>query len=302
MGTDCPSARFRPTAPGRWARPSGKSATLPPTSPYGTKRCASSATSARWCVRTRPFARRSTHRISLDGRPVTFKTVDFKAPAGDEFRGLKYTIQVAPEDCTGCMLCSVVCPAKDKANPKHKALDMHPQRPLRDQERANYAFFLDLPEANRSAVKADVKSVQFLEPLFEYSGACAGCGETPYLKLVTQLFGERALIANATGCSSIYGANLPTTPYTTNRDGRGPGWANSLFEDNAEFGLGMRLAVDSHRDQARALVRDARRPGRRRQRPGDVAARGRSVLRGWHQRPAGTRRRAAIAPRRRSNR
>ena len=192
---------------------------------------------------------------SLDGGPVTFKTVDFKAPAGDAFQGLKYTIQVAPEDCTGCMLCSVVCPAKDKANPKHKALDMHPQRPLRDQERANYAFFLDLPEANRSAVKADVKSVQFLEPLFEYSGACAGCGETPYLKLVTQLFGERALIANATGCSSIYGANLPTTPYTTNRDGRGPGWANSLFEDNAEFGLGMRLAVDSHRDHAQALVR-----------------------------------------------
>ncbi|HUL72226.1 MAG TPA: pyruvate:ferredoxin (flavodoxin) oxidoreductase [Vicinamibacterales bacterium] len=191
----------------------------------------------------------------LAGHPDTFKAVDFKAPASDEFRGLKYTIQVAPEDCTGCMLCSVVCPAKDKGNPKHKALDMHPQRPLREAERANYAFFLDLPEASRSAVKPDVKSVQFLEPLFEYSGACAGCGETPYIKLVTQLFGDRALIANATGCSSIYGANLPTTPYTTNRDGRGPGWANSLFEDNAEFGLGMRLAVDSHRDQARVLVR-----------------------------------------------
>ncbi|HKW01370.1 MAG TPA: pyruvate:ferredoxin (flavodoxin) oxidoreductase [Vicinamibacterales bacterium] len=190
----------------------------------------------------------------LTDRPDTFKAVDFKAPAGDEFRGLKYTIQVAPEDCTGCMLCTVVCPAKDKSNPKHKALDMHPQRPLRERERANYAFFLDLPEPNRSAVKPDVKSVQFLEPLFEYSGACAGCGETPYIKLVTQMFGDRALIANATGCSSIYGANLPTTPYTTNRDGRGPGWANSLFEDNAEFGLGMRLAVDAHRDQARALV------------------------------------------------
>jgi pyruvate-ferredoxin/flavodoxin oxidoreductase len=192
---------------------------------------------------------------ALDGRPPTFKTVDFKAPGADPFHGLKYTVQVAPEDCTGCTLCVMVCPAKDKSNPKHKALDMHPQRPLREAERDNYRFFLDLPEVDRAAVKPDVKSVQFLEPLFEYSGACAGCGETPYIRLVTQLFGDRALIANATGCSSIYGGNLPTTPYTTNRDGRGPGWANSLFEDNAEFGLGMRLAVDAHRDQARALVR-----------------------------------------------
>jgi pyruvate-ferredoxin/flavodoxin oxidoreductase len=191
---------------------------------------------------------------ALAGHPDTFKSVDFRAPGADPFHGLKYTVQVAPEDCTGCTLCVMVCPAKDKSNPKHKALDMHPQRPLREPERANYAFFLDLPDADRRAVKPDVKSVQFLEPLFEYSGACAGCGETPYIKLVTQLFGDRALIANATGCSSIYGGNLPTTPYTTNRDGRGPGWANSLFEDNAEFGLGMRLAVDAHRDQARALV------------------------------------------------
>ncbi len=184
----------------------------------------------------------------LTARPDTFKAVDFK---GGEYSGLKYTIQVAPEDCTGCTLCAVVCPAKDKANPRHKALDMHPQRALRDPERDNYAFFLDLPEVDRTTVKPDIKHVQFLEPLFEYSGACSGCGETPYIKLLTQLFGDRALIANATGCSSIYGGNLPTTPYTTNAVGRGPAWSNSLFEDNAEFGLGMRLAVDQQSELAR---------------------------------------------------
>ena len=145
----------------------------------------------------------------LKDAPATFKGVDFK---GNEFKGLKYTIQIAPEDCTGCTLCAVVCPAKDKSNPKHKSLDMHPQRPLRDAERENYAFFLGLPEVDRTKVKMDLKGVQFLQPLFEYSGACVGCGETPYVKLLTQLFGDRALIANATGCSSIYGANLPTTP------------------------------------------------------------------------------------------
>jgi pyruvate-ferredoxin/flavodoxin oxidoreductase len=187
----------------------------------------------------------------LGGAPETYKAVDFK---GNEFNGMKYTIQVAPEDCTGCTLCVVVCPAKDKANPRHKALDMAPQRPLRDAEAANYAFFLDLPEADRAAVKLDIKGTQFLEPLFEYSGACAGCGETPYIKLVTQLFGDRTLIANATGCSSIYGGNLPTTPYTVNADGRGPAWVNSLFEDNAEFGFGLRLSVDKHAEQARQLV------------------------------------------------
>ncbi len=187
----------------------------------------------------------------LSGAPATFKSIAFK---GNEFPGQKYTIQVAPEDCTGCSLCVAVCPAKDKSNPKHKAIDMVEQRPLRDAERENFAFFLNLPEVDRTAVKSDVKSTQFLEPLFEFSGACAGCGETPYLKLITQLFGDRALIANATGCSSIYGGNLPTTPYTINRDGRGPSWANSLFEDNAEFGLGMRLAVDHHREEAVALT------------------------------------------------
>jgi pyruvate-ferredoxin/flavodoxin oxidoreductase len=186
----------------------------------------------------------------LAGAPGTFKSVPYKGP--DLTGG--YTVQVAPEDCTGCLLCVAVCPAKDKAAPERKALDMAPQAPLRDAERRNYEFFLQLPEADRATLGHDVKSAQLLEPLFEYSGACAGCGETPYIKLVTQLFGDRALVANATGCSSIFGGNLPTTPYTTNRDGRGPAWANSLFEDNAEFGLGMRLAVDHHEARARDLL------------------------------------------------
>ncbi|GLH73674.1 pyruvate-flavodoxin oxidoreductase [Geothrix limicola] len=182
---------------------------------------------------------------ALAGAPGTFKSIDYKGP---EYKGQKYTIQVAPEDCTGCTLCVEVCPAKDKSNPKHKAIDMVAQAPLREPEAANYKFFLDLPEVDRTTVKLDVKGTQFLEPLFEYSGACSGCGETPYIKLLTQLFGDRTLIANATGCSSIYGGNLPTTPYTVNKDGRGPAWANSLFEDNAEFGLGLRLSVDKHQE------------------------------------------------------
>ena len=189
---------------------------------------------------------------ALAGAPETFKSVDFK---GADFKGLKYTIQVAPEDCTGCNLCVAVCPAKDKTNPKHKAIDMTPVAPIRSAERENFDFFLDLPEIDRTKVKLDVKGSQLLQPLFEFSGACAGCGETPYVKLMTQLFGDRAVIANATGCSSIYGGNLPTTPYCTDRHGRGPAWANSLFEDNAEFGLGMRLALDQHADTAAQLVR-----------------------------------------------
>ncbi len=188
----------------------------------------------------------------LPGAPATFKSDRFR---GADFEGWRYTIQVAPEDCTGCTLCVMFCPAKDKANPKHKAIDMAPQRELREKERENYAFFLDLPEPDRSRIRVmDVKGSQFSTPLFEYSGACAGCGETPYIKLLTQLFGDRTLIANATGCSSIYGGNLPTTPYTVNRDGRGPAWSNSLFEDNAEFGLGMRLALDGRSAQARLLL------------------------------------------------
>jgi pyruvate-ferredoxin/flavodoxin oxidoreductase len=149
-----------------------------------------------------------------------------------------------------------VCPAKDRTNPKHKAIDMHPQAPLREPERVNYDFFLNIPEADRTTItKIDHKSSQFLEPLFEYSGACNGCGETPYLKMLTQLFGDRLLMANATGCSSIYGGNLPTTPYTTNKDGRGPAWSNSLFEDNAEFGFGFRMALDGHVTAAQNLVK-----------------------------------------------
>ncbi len=184
--------------------------------------------------------------------PPTFKSGDFR---GVDFAGSRFTIQVAPEDCTGCSLCVMVCPAKDKSNPSRKSINMHPQEPLRDAERENFEFFLDLPEADRSKPRVlDVKSTQFFEPLFEFSGACAGCGETPYVKLLTQLFGDRTLIANATGCSSICGGNLPTTPYSVNRDGRGPGWSNSLFEDNAEFGLGMRLALDGQRDMARLLL------------------------------------------------
>jgi len=188
----------------------------------------------------------------LSSVPPTFKWTAYR---GNDHKGKQFTIQVAPEDCTGCNLCVNVCPAKDRTNPKHKAIDMHPQAPLRDNERVNYDFFLNLPEVDRTAMtKFDHKTSQFLEPLFEYSGACAGCGETPYLKLLTQLFGDRLLMANATGCSSIYGGNLPTTPYTTNRDGRGPAWANSLFEDNAEFGFGFRLALDAHAGAARGLV------------------------------------------------
>jgi len=188
----------------------------------------------------------------LEGAPETFKSVDYKAK---DFKGQKYTIQVAPEDCTGCEICVRVCPAKDKSNPKHKSLDMAPQMPLREPERANYEFFLNLPEVDRTQVKLDVKGSQFLQPLFEYSGACEGCGETPYVKLLTQLFGDRALIGNATGCSSIYGGNLPTTPYAVDAAGRGPAWNNSLFEDTAEFTLGFRLAVDQTRERAVTLLK-----------------------------------------------
>ncbi|MEQ1631557.1 MAG: pyruvate:ferredoxin (flavodoxin) oxidoreductase, partial [Planctomycetota bacterium] len=175
---------------------------------------------------------------------------------GAEFAGQHYTIQVAPDDCTGCGLCVQVCPAKDKTNPRHKAIDMTPLAPVRNRERARFAAFLALPEVDRTAVpKLDVRGSQLLQPLFEYSGACAGCGETSYIKLLTQLFGDRLLIANATGCSSIYGGNLPTTPYAVDRNGRGPAWANSLFEDNAEFGLGMRLSVDFLAARSKQLLR-----------------------------------------------
>ncbi len=187
----------------------------------------------------------------LDGAPDTFSSMDFK---GKDFAGAKYTIQVAPEDCTGCRICVEVCPGKDKQNPERHALLMADQAPLRVAERENWNFFLDLPNPDRTAVKQNVKGTQFLEPLFEFSGACSGCGETPYIKLITQMYGDRMIIANATGCSSIYGGNLPTTPYTTNSDGRGPAWCNSLFEDNAEFGFGIRLAVDQKQELAKQLL------------------------------------------------
>jgi pyruvate-ferredoxin/flavodoxin oxidoreductase len=177
-----------------------------------------------------------------------------------EFPDKLYTIQVAVEDCTGCRLCVEVCPAKDKSNVSRKALNMQPQLPLRDSERSNWDYFLELRDLHKNGLIAfnSVKNVQLLQPLFEFSGACAGCGETPYIKLLTQLFGDRAIIANATGCSSIYGGNLPTTPYTKNADGRGPAWSNSLFEDNAEFGLGMRLALDHQQAYAKTLVKNLR--------------------------------------------
>ena len=189
----------------------------------------------------------------LDDAPATFKSA---TPRWRGLEAMRYTLQVAPEDCTGCRLCVEVCPAKSKSEVQHKAINMSPQPPIRDAEASNWDFFLSLPEFNRdSLAHAQVKDVQLLEPLFEFSGACAGCGETPYIKLLTQLFGDRLLIANATGCSSIYGGNLPTTPYTSNAQGRGPAWSNSLFEDNAEFGLGMRLALDKQFDYARELLR-----------------------------------------------
>ncbi|MCB9891944.1 MAG: pyruvate:ferredoxin (flavodoxin) oxidoreductase [Planctomycetes bacterium] len=189
---------------------------------------------------------------ALASAPADFLHVDYKAK---DFRGSQYTIQVAPEDCTGCGLCVEICPAKDKTNPRHKAINMTPVADVLEVERQRWDFFTGLPEKDLSEIeRIDAKSTQLLQPLFEFSGACAGCGETPYVKLMTQLFGDRALIANATGCSSIYGGNLPTTPYCTDDNGRGPAWANSLFEDNAEFGLGFRLALDKHRQQALELL------------------------------------------------
>jgi pyruvate-ferredoxin/flavodoxin oxidoreductase len=188
----------------------------------------------------------------LGNAPATFKAVPAR---WKDMKDRKYTLQVAPEDCTGCTLCVEVCPAKSKSEVKHRAINMAPQPALRESEAANWDFFLSLPETDRKLLSpTQVKDIQLLRPLFEFSGACSGCGETPYLKLITQLFGDRIMIANATGCSSIYGANLPTTPYCSNAEGRGPSWSNSLFEDCAEFGLGQRLSVDKQNEYARELV------------------------------------------------
>jgi pyruvate-ferredoxin/flavodoxin oxidoreductase len=189
----------------------------------------------------------------LQGAPATFKSTEAR---DKEWQGLKYTIQVAPEDCTGCAICVDICPAKNKSEARLRAINMVPQPPLRHPESDNWEFFLKLPELDRRRVKAsNIRQQQVQEPLFEFSGACSGCGETPYLKLMSQLFGDRAVVANATGCSSIYGGNLPTTPWSKNAEGRGPAWSNSLFEDNAEFGLGFRLSLDKQAEFARELVR-----------------------------------------------
>jgi pyruvate-ferredoxin/flavodoxin oxidoreductase len=192
----------------------------------------------------------------LEGAPETFLASEARFKP---FPGMKYTLQVSPEDCTGCTLCVEACPVKDKRQVGRKAINMVPQPPVREQETANWNFFLSLPEVDRAPLNLHaIKDTQLLQPLFEFSGACQGCGETPYIKLATQLFGDRMLVANATGCSSIYGGNLPTTPWTFNGEGRGPAWSNSLFEDNAEFGLGMRLAVDKQGEYARELLAQCR--------------------------------------------
>jgi pyruvate-ferredoxin/flavodoxin oxidoreductase len=189
----------------------------------------------------------------LEHAPATFKSCETR---DKEWAGLKYTIQVAPEDCTGCGICVDVCPAKNKSEVRLKAINMVPQPPLRAPESENWEFFLQLPELDRRKIKVGtIRQQQVQEPLFEFSGACSGCGETPYLKLVSQLFGDRAVVANATGCSSIYGGNLPTTPWSKNADGRGPAWSNSLFEDNAEFGLGFRVSIDKQTEFAHELLR-----------------------------------------------
>ena len=189
----------------------------------------------------------------LVGAPESFRSTPYK---GKEYPGWMYSIQVAPEDCTGCGACVYICPAKNKREPRFKAINMEPQPPLRQREVENYDFFLGIPDVDRRNVNMKlVKTNQLLRPLFEYSGACSGCGETPYIKLVTQLFGDRTIVANATGCSSIYSGNLPTTPYAQDHNGRGPAWSNSLFEDNAEFGLGMRLTLDKRLEYAQELLK-----------------------------------------------
>ena len=189
----------------------------------------------------------------LEAAPETFKYMDARGREWPD--NTKVSIQVSPEDCTGCELCVEVCPAKDRKEVGRKALNMEPIEPLLEQEKENWEHFLKIPEYKREDLKSEtVKGAQFLQPLFEFSGACAGCGETPYIKLITQLYGDRMVIANATGCSSIYGGNLPSTPYAKNSDGYGPAWSNSLFEDNAEFGLGFRLTIDKQEEQARELL------------------------------------------------
>ena len=209
------------------------------------------------CVMVCPHAviRQKVYDLEyLDDAPETFKSTEARFR---EFPDTMYTLQVAPEECTGCVVCVEACPVKDKSEVGRKAINMAPQPPIREQEGENWDYFLSLPDADRTKIKTNtVKNAQLLRPLFEFSGACAGCGETAYVKLATQLYGDRMIIANATGCSSIYGGNLPTHPYAKDDNGRGPTWNNSLFEDNAEFGMGMRLTVDKQTQYARELVQD----------------------------------------------
>ncbi|MCK5742492.1 MAG: 4Fe-4S binding protein, partial [Chlorobi bacterium] len=188
----------------------------------------------------------------LNDAPATFKSADARDKA---WKGKKYLLQVSVEDCTGCGACVEICPAKDKVNVGKKSINMEPQMPIRAQEVENWDFFLSLPDMDRNILSLNkIQHQQLQKPLFEFSGACSGCGETPYVKLMSQLFGDRSIIANATGCSSIYGGNLPTTPWTKDENGRGPAWSNSLFEDNAEFGLGFRLAVDKQNEIGLELI------------------------------------------------
>ena len=209
------------------------------------------------CVMVCPHAvirSKAYDKAELKSAPAAFKSIAARLP---DWKGLNFTIQVAAEDCTGCAVCVDVCPAKNKSETKLKAINMRPIKDIHDQERTNWDFFQSIPEMDRRIVPhGSVRGMQVSQPLFEFSGACAGCGETPYIKLLTQLFGDRLIIANATGCSSIYGGNLPTTPYTKNNEGRGPAWSNSLFEDNAEFGLGFRVSIDKQRQFALELVQE----------------------------------------------
>ena len=259
------------------------------------RRSASSAASARWCARTRPSARRSIRRRALAGAPETFKSVDYKSR---DLPGMKYTVQVAPEDCTGCALCVEGCPAKNKSEPRFKAINMAPQPPLRFTERDNFAFFLDLPELDRTLIPLNnVKNSQLLQPLFEFSGACSGCGETPYVKLVSQLFGDRAIIANATGCSSIYGGNLPTTPWSVNQGRPRPGLVEQPLRGQRRVRSG--LPAD-HRQTDRVRPRDD--PGAPRcagRRAGGRAARRGSIDREGSRRAARSRGRPQAEARRR---
>ena len=236
---------------GRWALPNGKSATSPKRSVWQPDLC----TQCNHCVAACPHSAiraKVVQPAEMEHAPASLQSLDVKAR---DMRGQKYVLQVAPEDCTGCNLCVEVCPAKDRQNPEIKAINMASRLDNLTAEKDNYDFFLQLPEIDPAQLeRIDIRTSQLITPLFEYSGACSGCGETPYIKLLTQLYGDRLLIANATGCSSIYGGNLPTTPYTTNAEGRGPAWANSLFEDNAEFGTGFRLTVDQHRARVLRLL------------------------------------------------